>query len=101
MPWTVTDPMTERARFILAHQDGLYSTTELCQRFGVSRFGRLQVASTLQGGRLRRPRRPKSRAEAFPSSNPIRGRGAAGKLPTEASALGAEEALGLPGAPVS
>lgn len=37
MPWTRTDPMTERARFVLAHQDGLYSMAELCQRFGVSR----------------------------------------------------------------
>ena len=37
MPWTQTDPMTERARFVLAYQDGLYSMTELCQRFGVSR----------------------------------------------------------------
>ena len=37
MPWTRTDPMTERARFVLAHQDELYSMAELCQRFGVSR----------------------------------------------------------------
>lgn len=37
MPWTRTDPMTERARFVLAHQDGLYSMAELCQRFGASR----------------------------------------------------------------
>lgn len=29
--------MTERARFVLAHQRGLYSMTELCARFGVSR----------------------------------------------------------------
>jgi transposase len=37
MPWALTDPMTERARFVLAHQGGLYSVAELCQRFGVSR----------------------------------------------------------------
>jgi transposase len=37
MPLTQTDPMTERARFVFAHQDGLYSVAELCQRFGVSR----------------------------------------------------------------
>ncbi len=29
--------MTERARFVLAHQQGLYSMTELCARFNVSR----------------------------------------------------------------
>lgn len=29
--------MTERHKFILAHQDGLFSMTELCKRFGISR----------------------------------------------------------------
>lgn len=29
--------MTERARFVALHSEGLYSTTELCHRFGVSR----------------------------------------------------------------
>lgn len=37
MPWTCTDPMTQRARFVLAYQEGLYSMTELCARFAVSR----------------------------------------------------------------
>jgi putative transposase len=37
MPWTHTDPMTERHKFILAHEDQLFSMTELCQRFGISR----------------------------------------------------------------
>lgn len=37
MPWTETDPMTERHKFILAHEDGLFSMTELCDRFGISR----------------------------------------------------------------
>lgn len=37
MPWLQTDPMFERARFLDAHQTGLYSMTELCQRFGISR----------------------------------------------------------------
>lgn len=37
MPWRQTEPMTERVRFITLHQEGLYSMTELCDRFGISR----------------------------------------------------------------
>lgn len=37
MPWMQTDPMNQRTRFVLAYEDGLYSMTELCERFGVSR----------------------------------------------------------------
>ncbi len=37
MPWTVTDPMLERAQLIAAYLDGLYSVAELAERHGVSR----------------------------------------------------------------
>lgn len=37
MPWKHTDPMYERAKFVLAYQEGVYSMTELCQRFAISR----------------------------------------------------------------
>lgn len=37
MPWTETDAVTERHKFILAHQKGLFSMTELCHRFSISR----------------------------------------------------------------
>jgi len=37
MPWLQTDPMTERAKFVLAVDDGAFSMTELCRRFGISR----------------------------------------------------------------
>ena len=37
MPWTDTDPMTERHKVLFAHEDGLFSMTELCERFGISR----------------------------------------------------------------
>lgn len=37
MPWTQTDAVTERHKFILAHEEGLFSMTELCTRFGISR----------------------------------------------------------------
>jgi len=50
MPWNETSSMTERMRFITLHQEGLYSMSELCQRFGISRqtgykwLGRFQEA---------------------------------------------------------
>src|SRR5215212_4902720 len=37
MPWKEKTPMTERARFVALHAEGLYAMTELCQRFGISR----------------------------------------------------------------
>ena len=37
MPWLETNPMDERMRFIVAHDEGLYSMIELCERFGISR----------------------------------------------------------------
>lgn len=37
MPWKRTRPVDERLDFIAAHRSGLYSMTELCLRFGISR----------------------------------------------------------------
>lgn len=37
MPVRTTDPTMERARLVAAHLDGLYSVSELADRFGVSR----------------------------------------------------------------
>lgn len=37
MPWTVTNTMTQRCTFVLEHQTGHFSMTELCQRFNISR----------------------------------------------------------------
>jgi transposase len=37
MPWTETDPMQERKRFISEAKGGLFSFSELCSRYGVSR----------------------------------------------------------------
>lgn len=37
MPWNQTDPMNERVKFVAQAQEGLYSMTELCARFGISR----------------------------------------------------------------
>ena len=37
MPWRSTNPVNERMRFVVACEAGLYSMTELCQRYGISR----------------------------------------------------------------
>jgi putative transposase len=37
MPWSETNPMNERLKFVALAQEGLYSMTELCARFGISR----------------------------------------------------------------
>ena len=37
MPWTVTDPILERARLIAVHSDVLYSVAEFAACAGVSR----------------------------------------------------------------
>ena len=37
MPWSETDPLTERKRFILEAQGGLFSHAELCRRHNISR----------------------------------------------------------------
>lgn len=37
MPWKQSGPMEERIRFVAAYQDGLWSMSELCRRFGISR----------------------------------------------------------------
>ena len=37
MPWSETSPMQERARFIDDLESNLYTMTELCERYGISR----------------------------------------------------------------
>jgi putative transposase len=37
MPWAETEPMKERMRFATDAERGLYSMTELCARYGISR----------------------------------------------------------------
>ena len=37
MPWAETSAVQERIRFIADYESGLYTMTELCERFGVSR----------------------------------------------------------------
>lgn len=37
MPWLETDVIKERTRFVLEYESGLFTMTELCERFGISR----------------------------------------------------------------
>lgn len=37
MPWSRVTVMDQRSEFVAAHSSGLYSVTELCDRFGISR----------------------------------------------------------------
>jgi transposase InsO family protein len=37
MPWLETDAMKERSRFVLDYESGLFSMSELCERYGISR----------------------------------------------------------------
>ena len=37
MPWNETQPMSERHRFLALHAEHLFTMTELCERFGISR----------------------------------------------------------------
>ena len=61
MPWLETSPVEERERFIADHWQGLYSMTELCTRYSVSRkTGYKWLARFEEEGR--RGLRDKSRA---------------------------------------
>lgn len=52
MPWLETDPVQQRERFIADVHAGLYSMTELCERYGISRTsGYKWVARAAEGGR--------------------------------------------------
>ena len=37
MPWRATSPMEERIRFVKDERSGLYTMSELCERYGISR----------------------------------------------------------------
>ena len=52
MPWLETAPVEQRERFIADVRAGLYSMTELCERYGISRTsGYKWVDRAAEGGR--------------------------------------------------
>jgi len=53
MPWNETSPVDQRERFILDVRAGLFTMTELCERYGISRTsGYKWVDRADEGGRL-------------------------------------------------
>lgn len=64
MPWQVSDPMSQRVRFVAEVADGVFSMTELCHRYGISRKTGYKWCD--RGGELRdrsrRPRKPRTTA---------------------------------------
>ena len=58
MPWQVSDPMSQRVQFVAEVADGLFTMTELCARYGISR--KTGYKWRARAGDLRdRPRRPR------------------------------------------
>ncbi len=67
MPWMETCPVKERMRFVVAVESGLYSMSEVCERFGISRVTGYKWWNRFRGGderledRSRRPQRSPGR----------------------------------------
>lgn len=72
MPWKESGPVDERSRLVQAHRSGLYSMTELCAAFGVSRrvgykwLGRYEANG--RAGLLDRSRAPHSSPQRMDSA---------------------------------
>ena len=51
MAWLETGAVTERRRFVLEHETGLFTVSELCERFGISRpTGYKWLSRYMEGG---------------------------------------------------
>jgi putative transposase len=57
MPWQETSPMDQRKRFIDDHRENLFSMSELCQRYGISRKTGYKWLERFEEGRPEGPRR--------------------------------------------
>jgi transposase InsO family protein len=70
MPWLETDVIKERNRFVLDYESELFSMSELCERYGISRPTGYEWWARYQGQGLQglqdRPRGPKSCAHKTP-----------------------------------
>jgi transposase InsO family protein len=64
MPWLETDVMKERTCFVLDYESSLFTMTELCERYGISRQTGYELWARYQAQGLEglqdRPRGPKS-----------------------------------------
>jgi putative transposase len=68
MPWQMTSSMDERVRFIAEHQTNLFTMTELCEQFGISRKTGYKLLHAYEregpSGLVERSRRPHSSPNA-------------------------------------
>ena len=62
MPWLETAPMEQRERFIRDQQLALYTMTELCARYGISRKTGYKWLERFDEGGRDAPRRSEPRA---------------------------------------
>lgn len=71
MPWMETCPVKERMRFVMAIESGLFSMTEACDRFGISRVTGYKWWNRYQEEELKglrdRSRRPRNSPGRTPS----------------------------------
>lgn len=96
MPWTETEPMKERMRFVADVERGLYSMTELCERYGISRRTGYKWLERYEADGpvgLKERSRP---ASLSPSYRGVDGRCHRGGAPA-ASELGPAQAAGVAG----
>lgn len=76
MPWQERCAMDQRRLFVGEYLTGLWTMTELCEQFAISRKDRLQVARPVRHGRAAGARGSVA-ASAGPPGRDVRSRGAA------------------------
>jgi transposase-like protein len=94
MPWLRTNPMDERMRFIVAHVEGLYSMTELCERFGVSRQTGYKWLGRYRGAGVQGAGGAQPCTTPLPAQDRRRHRGGVDRTEEAASPLGSGDASG-------
>jgi hypothetical protein len=56
MPWQETDPVDQRRKFVKDLASGLWTMSELCDRYGISRKTGYKLTSSCTASRRRAPR---------------------------------------------
>ena len=69
MPWLETAPMEQRERFIRDDRLALYTMTELCDRYGISRKTGYKWLERFDAGGRAGARRPEPGAASVPASD--------------------------------
>ena len=88
MPWSETTKMRERMRFVLDAEEGLFTMTELCERYGISRVTGHKWLKRFRRSGLSGLRDRSSSARSLSPSDAGAGCGASCGCSTAASVLG-------------